>query len=565
MVKRTPPAPAAPKPKPAPTLHGAAPVFKPPQEDSSLANSKAVEHEAAASTANNTGNAATDTISSSPAARTAGASASASASTSVTADGPPAGPAAIAVARKFADAFVVYETGGDKAAVRKAFKATATPELTKALLQRPPRQPAGVTCRRRRSSTWSPAPSHGTIYPLSVSLLRVGVTSELRLEMEQLKNKSGASPTSSADGAGTEDQGGRRDRGGHGGAGGTGCRRPRRGGKRGGADARAASLERSARPRTNTATAESSTAPRWYRPRRRPPTPRRRAAASAPAAAKPAKKLKPAPKREARKPKPAPPRPSPIFAIPSLPASSCAISGVPPVLIPIYQRASAQYGLGPQGPAVLAGINAVETAFGTNLGPSSAGAVGWMQFMPETWATYGVDANGDGVADPNNPEDAIFAAASYLKAAGMPADTYGAIFAYNHADWYVEEVLANAGCYADEVGSQLLQRCRAGAADPGPGLPAGAGLEEANPRGIPERLRERRRPLRTRQARRLDAGGDRPPRVQLRARHDQTPAADRKRRSGSTRWSGSATRSTATTTAKSATATSPTRRRRWRG
>jgi len=141
------------------------------------------------------------------------------------------------------------------------------------------------------------------------------------------------------------------------------------------------------------------------------------------------------------------------FAIPSLPASSCAISGVPPVLIPIYQRASAQYGLGPQGPAILAGINAVETAFGTNLGPSSAGAVGWMQFMPETWATYGVDANGDGVKDPNNPEDAIFAAAGYLKAAGMPADTYGAIFAYNHADWYVEEVLANAGCYADEVGS----------------------------------------------------------------------------------------------------------------
>ena len=141
------------------------------------------------------------------------------------------------------------------------------------------------------------------------------------------------------------------------------------------------------------------------------------------------------------------------FAIPSLPASSCAISGVPPVLIPIYQRASTQYGLGPQGPAILAGINAIETAFGSNLGPSSAGAVGWMQFMPETWASYGVDANGDGVKDPNNPEDAIFAAAGYLKAAGMPADTYGAIFAYNHADWYVEDVLANAGCYADEVGS----------------------------------------------------------------------------------------------------------------
>ena len=149
----------------------------------------------------------------------------------------------------------------------------------------------------------------------------------------------------------------------------------------------------------------------------------------------------------------APAPPPGTFSIPSLPESSCAVSGVPPVLIPIYQRASDQYALGPQGPAILAGINAIETAFGSNLGPSYAGAVGWMQFMPETWAMYGVDANGDGVKDPNNPEDAIFAAARYLSAAGMPADTWGAIFAYNHADWYVEEVLANAGCYADEVGS----------------------------------------------------------------------------------------------------------------
>ncbi|HEY6730143.1 MAG TPA: lytic murein transglycosylase [Solirubrobacterales bacterium] len=141
------------------------------------------------------------------------------------------------------------------------------------------------------------------------------------------------------------------------------------------------------------------------------------------------------------------------FSIPSLPSSSCAISGVPPVLIPIYHRASDTYGLGPQGPAILAGINAIETGFGQNLGPSYAGAEGWMQFMPETWAMYGVDANGDGVKDPNNPEDAIYAAARYLDAAGMPEDVWGAIFAYNHADWYVEDVLANAGCYANEVGS----------------------------------------------------------------------------------------------------------------
>jgi hypothetical protein len=136
------------------------------------------------------------------------------------------------------------------------------------------------------------------------------------------------------------------------------------------------------------------------------------------------------------------------FEIPSIPGSSCAGSGVPPILIPIYQGAAARYGLGPQGASVLAGINEIETAFGSNLNVSSAGAMGWMQFISSTWEMYGVDANGDGVKDPYNPEDAIYAAASYLSAAGMPADTYNAIYAYNHADWYVQEVLANAACYA---------------------------------------------------------------------------------------------------------------------
>jgi hypothetical protein len=144
---------------------------------------------------------------------------------------------------------------------------------------------------------------------------------------------------------------------------------------------------------------------------------------------------------------PAPISPAETFEVPSIPSSSCASSGVPPILIPIYQRAADAYGLGPQGAAVLASINGIESAFGTNMGPSSAGAIGWMQFLPSTWETYGVDASGDGVRDPYNPEDAIFAAASYLKAAGMPTDTYEAIFSYNHADWYVAEVLANASCY----------------------------------------------------------------------------------------------------------------------
>ena len=106
---------------------------------------------------------------------------------------------------------------------------------------------------------------------------------------------------------------------------------------------------------------------------------------------------------------------------------------------------------------MLASINKIETAFGTNLNVSSAGAVGWMQFLPSSWETYGVDANGDGRKDPYNPVDAICAAAHYLKAAGGDEDLYDAIFAYNHADWYVQEVLLYARAYgklpADLVGS----------------------------------------------------------------------------------------------------------------
>src|SRR5262249_27493532 len=88
---------------------------------------------------------------------------------------------------------------------------------------------------------------------------------------------------------------------------------------------------------------------------------------------------------------------------------------------------------------------------------SSAGAEGWMQFMPATWAKYGVDANGDGRKDPYNPVDAIFAAARYLRAAGAGSDIRQAVFAYNHADWYVNSVLPRAqllgGLPSDLVGS----------------------------------------------------------------------------------------------------------------
>ncbi len=74
---------------------------------------------------------------------------------------------------------------------------------------------------------------------------------------------------------------------------------------------------------------------------------------------------------------------------------------------------------------MLAAINEVETDYGRDLSVSSAGAEGWMQFLPASWAQYGVDANGDGFKDPYNPADAIFAAARYLRAAGGATRTSG--------------------------------------------------------------------------------------------------------------------------------------------
>jgi len=120
-----------------------------------------------------------------------------------------------------------------------------------------------------------------------------------------------------------------------------------------------------------------------------------------------------------------------------------------PQLSGLWHRAGTAYGIPWQ---VLASINKIESNFGRNMGPSSAGAVGWMQFMPTTWLRWGTDANGDGVADPWAPEDAIFSAARYLAAAGGRTDLERGVFAYNHADWYVEDVLELAALYGNGGG-----------------------------------------------------------------------------------------------------------------
>jgi hypothetical protein len=207
------PAAAKPKPKkaaPRGTLHGAAPVFSPPSPASKggekTGKSEAAEKDAASSegsgsesgnTDSQSGNAsspASATISSDP-KKTLGADEEATASSAARAavpSGPPAGPAAVKVAREFARGFVVYETGGEAAEFRDAFKATAAPRLTKALLERPPKQPAGVKVPRAKVLNVVAGPSQGEVYAVSVSLLRVGVTSELRLQMEKVDSgKSG--------------------------------------------------------------------------------------------------------------------------------------------------------------------------------------------------------------------------------------------------------------------------------------------------------------------------------------------------------------------------------------
>ena len=177
---------------PEPTLEGAAPVFREKSEKNSPKSAPAKSEDSSGAEAESTGSgsAATDTISSSPAANdNATASSSTSSPTSDQTDGRPAGPKAVAVANRFAAAFVVYETGGDEPRVREAFAKTATRELSRSLLRRPPRLPENVAVPKAKVVNVVSGPSHDGIYPVSVSLLRVGLTSELRLDMERLKGR----------------------------------------------------------------------------------------------------------------------------------------------------------------------------------------------------------------------------------------------------------------------------------------------------------------------------------------------------------------------------------------
>lgn len=177
---------AAPEPQPSPTLQGAAPVFEPTESTppSEVDPAKAIVKSAPAESS-----AETESSSSSSSAAASSSAAETSKGNAAAIDGAPAGPEAIAVARDFADAFVLYETGATDATVRNAIGETATPALSRALLRRPPRLPANVEVPEAKVVNVVPAPSHGEVYPVSVSLLRVGLTSELRLDMEERKGE----------------------------------------------------------------------------------------------------------------------------------------------------------------------------------------------------------------------------------------------------------------------------------------------------------------------------------------------------------------------------------------
>jgi soluble lytic murein transglycosylase-like protein len=123
--------------------------------------------------------------------------------------------------------------------------------------------------------------------------------------------------------------------------------------------------------------------------------------------------------------------------------------------VQLYRQSARQYGFAGDW-HILAAVGKVESDHGQNMGPSSAGAMGPMQFLPSTWETSGVDGNGDGVANIMDPEDAIPAAARYLKTGGAPDDWYAALYSYNHADWYVRKVLAVAEGYRRLAGDETV-------------------------------------------------------------------------------------------------------------
>jgi hypothetical protein len=143
----------------------------------------------------------------------------------------------------------------------------------------------------------------------------------------------------------------------------------------------------------------------------------------------------------------------PVTVSTRLPVDTTPPAGRPANYLQLFQESAARYCPGLSW-TVLAAIGQIESADGRNVGPSTAGALGPMQFLASTWAVWGIDGFGDtGPPDIMNPFDAVPSAARLLCADGATSGGAGlrqAIFDYNHANWYVDEVLTLAAEYASE-------------------------------------------------------------------------------------------------------------------
>jgi hypothetical protein len=182
-----------PTPKPRPTLQGAAPIFKPESEGDRAGGKKSGDDKgssSSSSTVSTSGSGQPKPLA--PVLSSSGKPLGATGTSARKGKGKGAlvaGPKALEAARRFAAAFVLYETGRGDGQVRKTFAETAAPELRHSLLRRPPRLPANVKVPKAKVLNVVPGPAQDGVYSVSVALLRVGLTSELRLDMEPVKGK----------------------------------------------------------------------------------------------------------------------------------------------------------------------------------------------------------------------------------------------------------------------------------------------------------------------------------------------------------------------------------------
>jgi hypothetical protein len=146
--------------------------------------------------------------------------------------------------------------------------------------------------------------------------------------------------------------------------------------------------------------------------------------------------------------------------------SAQAVADIPAEFLHAYQGGAAQFEPGPLGWSFLAAIGKVESDHGRSRAPgvrsgqnANGCCAGPMQLHNGfgsgggTWGAFQLDGSGDGVADIYHPADAAFTAARYLHASGAPDDWHRAVFAYNHAEWYVERVLTQAAQYRKPAAS----------------------------------------------------------------------------------------------------------------